>query len=333
MSSTRFVCNDSLWHEIQNRAKSAKQVRAAVAFIGVGGADLLPLKKGDSLVVNLGWQTVKQGLTAPREIQRLIRRGVHVFTRSTLHAKFFIFDRALIVGSTNVSRNSQNVLDEAGALTTDLQAIRRARGFFDKLCSEPVRPEYLKKCLASYTPPRFEGDGSQIPAKRQKRVIEAKLWFISGLQYIDTPAADAERIATIEEEAQQCLSDPDRTEVNWIHYARKPKFLDYLRFGDWIIECVRDSDKIAHVHAPAQVLGVKRYTRSIGRSAYLLTSEASRNSESILFSKFRRRVRRLAPFFDQERPRTRPIEDIELADRMLRLWTPSGRISRRRKGP
>lgn len=99
MSMTRFLCNDALWSELNDLVKSARLVKAAGAFVGAGGADLLPLKRGDTLVVNLGMQTVRQGITAHKEIQRLIWRGVRVFTRSTLHAKFFNFDGVLLVGS------------------------------------------------------------------------------------------------------------------------------------------------------------------------------------------------------------------------------------------
>ena len=94
---TYFLSNDSLWNEIRERAKASKSVKAAVAFLGNGGADLLPLKKGDTLVVNLGLQTVRQGATSPREVQRLMRRGVMVFTRSNLHAKFFIFGKIFLL--------------------------------------------------------------------------------------------------------------------------------------------------------------------------------------------------------------------------------------------
>ncbi|MCX6853793.1 MAG: phospholipase D-like domain-containing protein, partial [Verrucomicrobia bacterium] len=168
---TRFLSNDSLWAELNTRVKASKKVKAAVAFVGNGGADLLPLKKGDTLVVNLGLQTVKQGATSPKEIQRLIKRGVQVFTRSNLHAKFFICDDALLVGSANISNNSQKVLDEAASLTTDKAAVRRAEDFFSKLCTEPVRPDYLELCLKAYRPPVFNPVGKTDKSVRQKRVV------------------------------------------------------------------------------------------------------------------------------------------------------------------
>lgn len=147
-SITRFAYNSDLWQEIKARVAKAARVRAAVAYLGNGGAKLLPLKKGDSLVVDMSLGAVRQGVTDPREIRRLMGRKVRVFSRGSLHAKFVVADKMLIAGSANISRNSNEVLDEAGVITTDPAALRRAKHFFDQLCTEPVGRQYLKKCIA-----------------------------------------------------------------------------------------------------------------------------------------------------------------------------------------
>jgi hypothetical protein len=85
---TRFVSNDELWREIQRRVRDAKRVRAAIAYFGGHGAKLMPLKRGDSIVVDMSIGAVRQGVTNPREIRTLIGRGVRVFSRRFLHAKF-----------------------------------------------------------------------------------------------------------------------------------------------------------------------------------------------------------------------------------------------------
>ena len=152
-SITRFAYNDDLWREIKARVAKGKRVRAAFAYLGKGGAKLLALKKGDSLVVDMSLGAVRQGVTDPREIRRLMGRGVRVFSRGSLHAKFAVVDKTLIAGSANVSRNSNEILDEAGVITTDPAALRRAKDFFDQLCTEPVGKQYLKTCIAEYRPP------------------------------------------------------------------------------------------------------------------------------------------------------------------------------------
>ncbi len=171
-SITKFVSNDTLWQEIQTRVDKGKKVKAAVAYLGQKGSKLLPLKKGDSLVIDMSLSTVRAGVTDPREVRKLMNKGVKVFSRGSLHAKFIIIDKTLIASSANISNNSNKKLDEVGIVTTDAAAIRRALAFFEKLCTEPVRRQYLKACIKAYKPPLFT-PGEQ--RKGNGRIKEAKL--------------------------------------------------------------------------------------------------------------------------------------------------------------
>jgi hypothetical protein len=49
--ATRFLFNEALWQELSVRIAKAK-AQAAVAYLGSGASSLLPLKKGDGLVVD-----------------------------------------------------------------------------------------------------------------------------------------------------------------------------------------------------------------------------------------------------------------------------------------
>ena len=323
---TYFLSNDSLWSELRDRVKTCSRVKAAVAFLGNGGADLLPLKKGDTLVVNLGLQTVRQGATSPKEIQRLIKRGVKVFTRSNLHAKFFICGKSLLVGSANVSKNSQNLLDEAATITSEGAAIRRATGFFEKLCTEPVRPDYLKLCLRTYRPPRFIQNRGQRKNKRQKRIAEAKLWLIGGLVYKDMPKYQQELADKIVNKASKKLKNPQKTFVDCSHFSNRPKFLKKIRPGDWFVTCVLDkTNGKREVNCPEQVMSLDNIPAKKGKRTYILLSEALLRGQAIPLARFRKKIRRILPRLDKDSPLTTPIINNNSADFILNLWTASGR--------
>lgn len=136
MSLTTFLSNEALWQELYRRVKAAWHVDAAIAYFGQGGAKLLPLRRGDRLIVDMSPAIVQAGGTDPREIEKLIRRGVHVYTRRHLHAKTIVADRYVISGSANVSKRSQQLLDEAAIFTNDQSAVRRAREFIERLSTE-----------------------------------------------------------------------------------------------------------------------------------------------------------------------------------------------------
>lgn len=83
--------------------------------------------------------SVRSGTTNPNEVRKLLRRGVEVYSRGSLHAKFFIIGRQVIAGSSNVSKHAKEVLDEAAIVTDDAATVRRANQIFAQLCTEPGR--------------------------------------------------------------------------------------------------------------------------------------------------------------------------------------------------
>jgi phosphatidylserine/phosphatidylglycerophosphate/cardiolipin synthase-like enzyme len=210
VSTTRFVYNEVLWTELTTRIARSKRVHAAIAYLGKGGSRLVPLKKGNRLVVDMSLGAVRQGVTCPHEVRKFISRGVRVFSRGSLHAKFLIVDNTLIAGSANASRNSKEILDEAGIVTTDPAAVRRASEFFEQLCTEPVGNEYLKKCIAEYQSPSFKPaiEKASPRAKSSHRVVQAKLWFIGGLVALNLSLDEERSVKRVEQRVRKKLKHP-----------------------------------------------------------------------------------------------------------------------------
>ncbi|MGH9204657.1 MAG: hypothetical protein ACRD2A_25800, partial [Vicinamibacterales bacterium] len=147
-----LLINEELWRNAKRLVTRGKSLRAAIAYFGQKGATLLPFRKGDTLVVDLSIPSVRAGRSDPSEIEKLMGRGVDVFSRGNLHAKIIATDRETLVGSANASGRAENVLDEAAILTSDPAAVRRARDFVGSLCNEPVRAEYLELCKREHKP-------------------------------------------------------------------------------------------------------------------------------------------------------------------------------------
>jgi phosphatidylserine/phosphatidylglycerophosphate/cardiolipin synthase-like enzyme len=329
---TYFVSNDDLWREIQRRVGDGKRVRAAVAYLGSGGATLLPLKRGDSIVVDMSIGAVRQGVTDPREIRTLVRRGVKAFSGGSLHAKFLLVDNTLIVSSANISHNSKEVLDEAGVITTDSATVRRASEMFDKLCTEPIGKEYLKTCIAEYRPPKFKAAGEHRPSrsKRSRRIVEAKLWFLGGLKALSLSDVDRKSVEQVERHHQTKLSRPEQTELTWIRYHRLPKALRQVRVGDWIVDCQKDG-RGRYVGPPQQMLGFDKWVSDRGTRYTLMMLEVASAGEVMSLTDFRRKVVAIQPELNHPSPRSRPIVEKNRADDILRMWTSTGRVAKRRQ--
>jgi hypothetical protein len=329
MSSATFLTNEALWQTISDRIKTARRVDAAIAYFGQGGAKLLPLRSGHRLVVDMSPATVKGGATDPREVEKLIDRGVEVFTRSNLHAKVVVADKALISGSANVSKRSQDVLDEAGILTTDESAVRRAREFIERLCTEPVRPEYLEECKRLYRPPRFVGAMAGAKSKGQ-RAVHAKLWIVN-LSDAILPDSEVERFEVGETTARRLVKDNERSRLDSFHWAYKPRMAGELVIGDWVIQVMTWKDKSVTVHAPGQLLYIDHYVRdsTSAKERWVFHLEVPRRGDSLTWAAFRRAAKKPLGPKAVEAPRTRPVRDVTAADGLLSLWTPGGRVSRR----
>lgn len=331
MSVATFLTNEQLWQEMGARIKAAHHVDAAIAYFGQGGASLLRLGRGDRLIVDMSLAAVRAGATDPREVEKLIRRGVQAFTRRNLHAKTVVTDKFVISGSANVSKRSQDVLDEAAIMTNDRAAMRRARDFIDRLCTEPVRPEYLEQCKRHYQPPRFNSQpGSR--KQRHHRTGCAKLWIVN-LEEYGVPEAEIKRYEQGEAAAEKLIRDGARTSTDSFHYASKPNMANEVEQGDWVIQVVTYDDKSVLVYPPGQILLIDHYVRSgaSGKERWVFHLEIPKQGESMPWKGFCRKANSFLRTRNLKSPRTTPVRDVMVADRFLALWTPSGRLALKKK--
>ena len=317
--TARFLFNETLWSELTSRIPKCK-VQAAVAYLSSGGGKLLPLKKGDRLVVDMSLKTVRAGVTDPREVEKLLRRGVEVYSRESLHAKFFVLGKALIAGSANGSQSSRDRLDEAAILTTDPRAVAHASATFAEMCNEPVRHEYLKICLDAYRPPRFVPGPVRPTGQRVGNV-----WILAGLEYEEPPESEAPAIDRVVRKVEKKRADFEHCEVETIHFPREMTFFERLRVGDWVVPCVAHGTGY-DVYPPCQLLERKSYARGNGKRRHLLLCESPRDAKPVRWSVFRNSVGARSLPAGGKKPRTAPIADAAAAYRILGLWDVRGRF-------
>jgi hypothetical protein len=325
--SSSFLFNATLWSEISTRVQPAKKVGAAIAYLGSGGARILPLRSGDRLVVDMSLRSVRAGSTDPREVKKLLRKGVEVFSRPQLHTKFLVIDTVVIAGSANISLHARGCLDEAAILTDDPAVLCRAQATLEQLCTEPVRKDYLETCIREYRPPLFAGQ-ARGGVRRRRKVVEAKLWLIAGLAHQDVPEREKDRTERATKKLTAMLVF-ERSEVNYLHYPGERKFFAQLRVGDWAIQCFSNSRGF-EVLSPARFLGRDAYPRRNGKQRQLLFFEESQHAEAVTWSALRRAAPNIAALQGRT-PRTKPIPSDSDADAILRLWDSRGRFRSKRR--
>lgn len=127
---TTSLSSGSVWTELTRACKTRGSRRAAVAFLGADAPELLPLRKGDVLVVNASDSALLAGATNPEALSAFVARGVAVLSSPRLHAKIVVTQKALVVGSANASHHS-TTMDEAAIITDDPRLIAEAVEFID----------------------------------------------------------------------------------------------------------------------------------------------------------------------------------------------------------
>jgi hypothetical protein len=308
--------------------KTAKHVDAAVAYFGQGGANMLPLRKGHRLVVDMSARTVRSGATDPREIEKLMRRGVLAFTRHNLHAKLIVADKSVLCGSANISKNSQRFLDEAAIFTKDPATLRRAREFIEQICVEPIGPEYLAECKRLYKPPCFNRE--RVSGKHQQRARHAKLWIVN-LREQPLPDSETECYERGKAKAKKKMRDDTRCTIEDFYWGHRPSMASELEFGDWVIQVITNKDESIDVYPPGQLLVIDNYVRDSvsGKRRWVFHLEVPRRGQTMNWKSFRRAARAILGAGALTAPRTRSIRDVQVADGLLRLWTANGKVARR----
>lgn len=148
------LITEDIWTQISRAAKNSGRSYVAVAYLGKGAFDQLPLASASILVVDASESSVMSGSTNPFELLRYLEAGIKVFNHNRLHAKVYVFDRQAWVGSANASENSRSNLLECMAFSNERSSVADAIRFVKSLALDPVTPNYANYLTTIYKPPR-----------------------------------------------------------------------------------------------------------------------------------------------------------------------------------
>lgn len=220
-----------VWPEIRREARTAESRHVAVAFLGEASPKMLSLRPGDVLVANLSEAAIRTGATSVRAARAFFRRGVHLCNAEDLHAKLFVFDDTVIVGSANASENSAESLVEAAAKIVDKGIAATARRFVQGLAVQTVTPAYLRLCAHWRAESAPDRKRLKRPAHRtrQTKPGKSRVWVLSSAPHDFTTRRADDR------QAQRRIAAPRE-------FVREP--LAWRRAPD-----LRPQDQIVIAHA------------------------------------------------------------------------------------
>lgn len=170
------LLTENIWDTITRSVKKRKLNYVAVAYFGSDGANLLPLKKGDILVVDASEKTVRNGSTDPKALHILLDKGVRIYSKERLHAKVMVLGDTVFVGSTNVSTNSKYLLHEAVINSNEPDIVQQCKNYILNLPKKELDGKQLKSLLEIYSPPKeFLGKKKYRVANSQFRLFPLEI--------------------------------------------------------------------------------------------------------------------------------------------------------------
>lgn len=313
--TTTFLQSE-LWEKINFLAKRAKRKHIAVAYLGRGTSELIPLHRGDTLVVDMSLQAVESGQTNPYEVSKYLKSGAAVFSCANLHAKVYLFDKTAVVGSNNLSLHSQNTLVEAGIVTKDPAVLKSARGFIKSLQVEPVTQEYLKLCKRSYKPLQFGGGGKH--KRRTRRVVPtySRLWLIGIGGPVNFSEQEYRISARESDKALKAVKDRRKYEVNLIRYIGDDNFTRTVQNGDLMIKIYHD-----RVYPPSRVVRITKYRLpNKKQTRFFIFTEEDKKPKRFRWSVFKKTLSQVG--LAKLTPRsTREVKSPTASHTILGMWS------------
>jgi hypothetical protein len=273
MSET--LLTNGIWRRITAQIKKQPtRCKVAVAYFGKGAAKLLPLKRGSTVIVDMGRGAVGSGQTKPQEILKLVNKGVDVHSAQNLHAKVFVVGNRAFIGSTNVSNRSASGLIEASLETGNRMVVASCREFINSLRGEFITPKYAKRMQKFYKPPKFGTPTSPSSKRKSPTPRHSPLWVVPLVRQ-DWDDKDYEEEKQGMPYAKRKLRSSQRYFVEDFRW-NADAFLDRLKEGDLLIQATDEGKKRVMVSPPARVIYIRRYKKERSNRAMIYVESARR---------------------------------------------------------
>lgn len=128
---------DDLWTALERLGKQPGPCRVAVAYLS--SDQRFRLRPGDVAIVNASDDAIKGGQTSAAVLEAAWKAGVkQLYSNDRLHAKVVIAPKAVLIGSANLSQNSQSLF-EAAVLSADEGIRSAAESWWSQLLKSSVR--------------------------------------------------------------------------------------------------------------------------------------------------------------------------------------------------
>ena len=234
------VLTVDIWNQVAEKANGHRMV-VAVAFVTDLGK--LKMKRGDVLICDASDKNVSAGVVDRDLLARLHRKGVIIIHHTNLHAKCARFGRGkryTLVGSSNLSQNSSETLEEVAVITDDHGVGAKVDVRLGEWIDGGVEVDkgFLKRIMRLPRVKRFGGNRRK-PAKRTKKKELGDHIWVAGPSPDTFSDEDQQVFDNIKEDAEACRTNyrvAQHSALEELKWWGRCGFVKKVRRGDLIIE-------------------------------------------------------------------------------------------------
>ena len=170
------LLTDNIWNEIGCLSSVSSKKHVAVAYLT--DASMLHLKMNDVLVVDASDRAIMTGQTSANALDDLFATGVRLYSQEGLHAKVYVFDASVVIGSANASLSSRKRLIEAAVLCDDADVVQHATSYVSEIARRAVVIDrtFVDRVLELPVERQGSSNNSQVTENDENEEYPASLW-------------------------------------------------------------------------------------------------------------------------------------------------------------
>jgi phosphatidylserine/phosphatidylglycerophosphate/cardiolipin synthase-like enzyme len=188
------VLSSDLWAEIRKRARASKSRKGAIAYVT---RDLIGFRKDDTLVVDASTLAIQNGETDAPLLRKLQKKGVHLYGCADLHAKVLLLDNVTIIGSGNMSSNSERRMVEAALISDHNSVVAGVASLIEQLVKQSSRLDKEKIAqLCKIQVIRRGGSSGKVSNRRKTRISKLgnQTWIVGVRELRQDPKPQEQRL-------------------------------------------------------------------------------------------------------------------------------------------
>ena len=255
------VLTVDIWNRVAEKANGHKMM-VAVAFVTDLGK--LKMKRGDVLICDASDKNVSAGVVDRDLLAMLHRRGVEIIHYPNLHAKCARFGKRMqytLIGSSNLSQNSSETLEEVAVMTNDLgvgaKVDVRIGEWIDG--GVEVNKEFLDRIMCLPRVKRFAGKRRRSANRSKRKELGNRIWVVgpSEIGHTEEEQQVLDGMTGEAEERRASYYVAQHSELDSLIWWGRSVFVTSVEPGDFMVDIFKKEVSVEIV------LSVERIKRKV----------------------------------------------------------------------